>query len=99
MVYDQQQLGFGFDEARGGNIFIVQTDAAGNAVRFAHRATFGNAAPNVSLGRWPDHSGDFWPMASTTLGARNSELRPGDVIISEIHYSPVDPDRRGATGP
>ena len=99
LVFDQQQLGFGLDEARGGNLFVVEADAAGKPIRIAHQATFGNSAPGVSLGRWPDSSGDFWPMANITFGGRNSAIRSGDVIISEVHYSPLDPDGAGRQDP
>jgi hypothetical protein len=98
-VFTQQQMGFGFDGARGGQVFLLEADSSGKPLRFASGTEFGNSALDVSLGRWPDVHGEFFPMAQATFGADNSGIRPGDVIITEVHYSPVDPDGDGRQKP
>jgi hypothetical protein len=94
-VIDETQLGFGLNSGRGGEISIIAADANGRPQRFADRAPFGPSALGVSLGRWPDQSGEFIPLSTVTMGSTNSGLRFSDVVISEVHYNPVDPDGAG----
>lgn len=98
-VLTEQQLGFGFDGARGGQIFLIEADSSGRPIRFVSETEFGNSGLNISLGRWPDANGQFYPMAQSTFGRANSGIRPGDVVISEVHYSPIDPDGAGRQTP
>jgi hypothetical protein len=58
-------------------------------------------SPSVSLGAeclaW-SLARQWWRLLAhgeTTLGHANSGIRTGDVIISEVHYSPIDPDGAG----
>ena len=76
-------------------ISLLEVDDSGQPQRFVHESQFGNVPPNVSLGRWPDNSGPFQPMVEPTFGGPNSSVRTGDVVITEVNYSPIDPDGAG----
>jgi spore coat protein CotH len=79
---------FALNGARGGNVFLLATDAHGNLARFIDRVEFGAAANGESFGRWPNGSGRLCPMISRTFGAANSGPRIGPVILSELMYNP-----------
>jgi hypothetical protein len=80
---------------RGEDLWLIEADARGKPVRFVDRVQFGATERGVSVGRWPNATGRLFPMAQLTLGAENTGPLPGDVIISELHYNPVDPDGSG----
>jgi hypothetical protein len=44
----------------------------------------------MSLGRWPNGSGDIFPMTAPTFTAANSGPRVGDIVLAEVHYAPSD---------
>ena len=91
-VLDGQQLGFDFDWWRPGEAWLVQADAGGRPVRFVDHVQFGPSGEGVSWGPVPASGSRWLPLAERTFGAANSGLRPGEVIISEVHYAPRDPD-------
>jgi hypothetical protein len=93
VVVDETQLGFDFDGARGDDVWLMAADESGRPRSFVDHVRFDNSAAGVSLGRWPSGAGEFFPMAEVTMGDLNSGRRISDVIISEIHFSPLDPDR------
>ena len=84
---------FSFDAFGGDNVYLLESDAEGNLLRFVDRVEFGAAAVDESFGRWPDISGRLQPMKQTTLGQPNNSqgntVRVGPMIISEIHYNPL----------
>ena len=59
---------------------------------YAHGFDFGTSASNRTIGRYVISSGaeHFVPQAANTLGAANSGPLVGPVVISEIHYHPLD---------
>lgn len=98
-VFDEQDFNaqsdttdFALDSVRGDALWLVQADAAGNLTRFIDHVTFGAAENGVSFGRWPNGTGDLYPMTTPTLGAANSGPRLGTVLLREVMYHPVNDD-------
>ncbi len=52
---------------------------------------FGASLNGESMGRWPNGEGRIFPMVINTLGSANSQIRIGDVVITEIMYNAPDP--------
>ena len=88
LVLDQNSFGFGLNGTTGDEVVLVDPGTAGNPDLFITHISFGPALPGESSGRWPDGTGDLYPMISTTLGASNSGPRTGPLVISEIMYNP-----------
>ncbi|MCP3973158.1 MAG: lamin tail domain-containing protein, partial [bacterium] len=86
---------FDLDGAREADVWLMKTGPGGKLSHFADHAEIGAAAMGESWGRWPNGSGEFHPMISTTLDKAqpeeglNSGPRVGPVIISEVHYHPT----------
>jgi len=82
---------FALNSAHGDNIWLVEADAAGDLVRFVDYVEFGAAINGESFGRWPDGSGELYPMIEPTLAPadENSGPRIGPVIFSELQYNPA----------
>jgi len=88
---------FGLDGAHGDDVWLLAGNAQGRLTRFVDHVAFSASANGESFGRWPNGSGDLYPMIVPTLGAVsaeprvgavNSGPRVGPIIISEIHYNP-----------
>lgn len=79
---------FALDGAHGDDIYLMEADAASNLLRFVDHPEFGATANGESLGRWPNGTGQLYPMVSRTFGAANSGPRVGPVLISEVMYHP-----------
>jgi len=90
---------FALDGAHGDNVWLMKADANGNLTHFGDHIQFDAAANGESFGRWPDGSGDPYPVITTTLGIQNSGPRVGPVIVSEVMYNPPDPDGEGVIDP
>ena len=88
LVFDENQLGFGFRGQESDDAWLIEADNIGRPVRFADHVDFGAAQNGVSLGRWPNGSGDLFPMTQMTFAATNSGPVVGNVILSEVHYAP-----------
>jgi len=78
---------FGLD-AEGDDVWLLEADATGKLTRFADHLKFGATPPGVSIGRWPDGTGEPAPLAAVTLGAENAPPRTGEIVINEIHSNP-----------
>jgi hypothetical protein len=78
---------FSFDGAHGENAYLLAPTRLGT-YRFVDHVEFGAAADGESFGRWPDKTGDLYPMASRTFGSANSGPRVGPLVISEVQYNP-----------
>ena len=84
-------------------MWLVSSDSSGNPLVFEDHASYGAAGGGEALGRWPNGSGDLYPMSSATSDAANSgPLVPaagtaggtqysGSLVISEVMYDPPDP--------
>jgi len=83
---------FALDGAHGEDVWLMEADGDGQLIRFVDHVDFGAAANGESFGRWPDGTGDLYPMRTRTLDPAdaNSGPRVGPVIISEVHYNPGD---------
>jgi hypothetical protein len=92
---------FSFDGDHDTEVWLIAATTSG-ALRFVDRAEVGPARLNESIGREPDGTGAFVPMARRTaydetsgdsprpkLGAANSAVRVGPVLIHEVHHSPT----------
>ncbi|MGH9809221.1 MAG: lamin tail domain-containing protein, partial [Terriglobia bacterium] len=77
--------------SEGDEVTLVSADASGNLLDFEDQVTFG-AAAGESFGRWPNGTGQLYPMKSVTFGAANSGPRIGPIAISEVMYNPVGGD-------
>ena len=95
LVLTEAELGFGLDGPRGDDLWLIEADASGRPLRFSNHVGFGAAAPDVSVGPGPTAAGDWIAPAAPTWGRPNSGHRVGDIVISEVHYQPRDPDRTG----
>src|SRR5690606_31206294 len=81
--------GFAFNGETSDDVWLIEAAPDGRPLRFTDHIEFGAAQNGVSLGRWPNGSGDLFPMVSPTFGAANSGPLLGDVVLSEVHYGPT----------
>ena len=79
---------FALNSAHGDDVFLIETDAQGDPLRFVDRVKFGAAANGESFGRWPNGLGRLVPMTSRTFNAVNSGPRTGPLLLNEIMYNP-----------
>ena len=80
---------FALSGSRGDDVWLVAPDDDGNLATFVDHVAFTASLSNTSLGRMPD--GRMLPMTAVTLGAKNSSVRIGPVIVSEINSRPGEP--------
>ena len=93
-VVDSDQLGFGISSV-GETILLVSSGDASQRPRFMDVVSIDGSEPGVSLGRWPNRIGSLVPMQRPSLGELNTGPKFADVVISEIHHAPRDPDGTG----
>ena len=79
---------FGLSGTLDDDVWLLSADASGNLLDFENHVNLVASADNVSFGRWPNGTGDLYPMKSVTLGAANSGPLIGPVVFSEVMYSP-----------
>jgi len=87
----ESDVPFALDGAHGDDVWLMEADDDGKLKRFVDHVEFGAAVNGESFGRWPNATGDLYPMISRTLGPQqghNSGPRVGPVVISEVHYNP-----------
>lgn len=80
---------FSLSGGKGDDVWLVEADSQGNALRVLDKVSFGPAFSGVSFGRWPD--GDlsaFHPASTPTIGKVNAAPYVGPVVLSEIQYNP-----------
>ncbi|MGJ8638610.1 MAG: lamin tail domain-containing protein [Opitutaceae bacterium] len=101
IVYDEDDfndgdnlIDFALSSSLGDDLYLVETDAGSHPIRFVDHVRFDPSKNGEAFGRWPDGDGKWYPMLNRTLGQLNSEggntVRTGPVVISEIHYSPLE---------
>ena len=95
LTLSQADVGFDFIPGMGGALLLTEANSSGEPQRFVHRADFPSGLDGVPLGRYPNVTGEFFPMTEPTLGASNTDVRPGDVTITEVQYAPQDLDGDG----
>ena len=97
---------FALDSAIGDTLYVSEADAAGNLTGRRLQITFGATAHGVSLGRVLTSDGvDYAPLQGTSFGADsattleafqrgtgapNKSPLVGPIVLTEIHYSPLD---------
>ncbi|MFT5524696.1 MAG: hypothetical protein ACI9HK_002658, partial [Pirellulaceae bacterium] len=86
---------FAFSSAHGDTVWLVETDDDNEILHFIDSASFAAQANGESWGRWPNGEGRLYPMTAVSLLAENPGPRVGPIVISEVHYNPVDPDGIG----
>ena len=84
---------FALSGARGDDVWLLADFGNGSPLLFADHVEFGGALVGESFGRWPNGTGELYPMNDVTLGGPNSGPRlPQRVIFSEIMYNPPGDD-------
>jgi len=83
--------GFSFN-SQGDEVFLFSADAAGNLTGYFHGFDFGAQLAGVSLGRYITSTGQdhFVRQITSTPNGANAGPSVGPIIISEIHYHPLD---------
>ena len=94
---DENQLGFGFKGEQSDDAWLIAADGSGRPTRFIDHVRFSATENGVSLGRWPNGSGELFPMNSQTFGNENSGPASPEVFISEFHYHPPADAGNGLT--
>ena len=90
---------FALSGSDGDDVWLISGDETGSPLLFIDRIEFGAAVNGESIGRWPNGVGDVFPMTTVTENANNSGPRIGPIVVSEIMYSPLDPDGEGGVDP
>jgi methionine-rich copper-binding protein CopC len=78
---------FALNGAHGDDVWLMATNPADRLTRFVDHVEFEASLLGESFGRWPDGTGDLYPMVSQSLGYENSGPRVGPLILSEIMYN------------
>lgn len=79
---------FAFNGAYGDEVWLVAAGPDGAPVRFVDHVAFGAARNGEAFGRWPNGTGELFPMREKTLGGANSSPRGGNVVLREIMFHP-----------
>ncbi|MBN2476259.1 MAG: lamin tail domain-containing protein [Pirellulales bacterium] len=82
---------FALDGAYGDDVWLMEADAQGELTRFVDHVEFGAAANGETFGRWPNGTGELYPMLTATLdpvAGQNSGPRVGPMVVSEVMYNP-----------
>lgn len=91
-VIEQTEFGFGLSGTRGDSLWLLASDANGKPIWFADHVEFNATDQGISLGRWPNGHSEaiLFPMASPSHGLENAGPLTGAVIVSEVHYHPLN---------
>ncbi|MCA9166957.1 MAG: lamin tail domain-containing protein, partial [Planctomycetales bacterium] len=87
-VLTEVDLGFGFRGEASDDAWLISADVLGKPLRFVDHVEFGATQNGTSLGRWPNGTGDLFPMTALTLGSANSGPALADIVLSEVEYNP-----------
>ena len=84
---------FALSGSRGDDVWLLADFGGGSSLQFADHVEFGGALAGEPFGRWPNGTGELYPMTSRTLDEENSGPRPPQqVVISEVMYNPPGND-------
>lgn len=90
LVIDEATMGFAFRSACGEAAILSAGDGlAPTGPR--DFLEFGPAETGMTMGRYPEPSGDMHRLLDGTPGSGNVPERTGPVVLNEIHYHPADP--------
>lgn len=83
---------FALSSSRGDEVWLVTGDAQGTSVlTFVDNVDFPATPNGESMGRFPNGTGELYPMQSNTFGSENSSPRVGPLVFTEINYNPGPP--------
>ena len=80
---------FALSASMGDEVYLVAADANTNVLRVADSHSFRATLNGQSLGRFPNGSGAFYPLAQRSFGASNLMVQVGGMVISEVMYNPT----------
>ena len=92
LVLSETQFGFGLKGDDSDDIWLLEPDANGRPAKFVDAVEFGATQANTTLGRWPNGTGELFPMTANSLGEGNSGPVAPNLVISEVHYNPAAAD-------
>ncbi|MBP7274869.1 MAG: lamin tail domain-containing protein [Kiritimatiellae bacterium] len=78
-----------------GDELILTAPLPDDRLRLADAVEFGATETDISIGRFPNGTGDFATLASRTFGTTNSAPRSPPIVINEIMYHPRQEDEEG----
>ena len=90
VVFLESDLPFALDSVHGDDVYLSEADAQGVMTGGRDYVKFGAAANGVSLGRFPNATGDWFFMSERTPGEENVYPLVGPVVVNEIMYHPPD---------
>ena len=90
VLFTETELGFGLS-AQGEEVYLFSADAVGNLTGWSDGFPFGASALGVGFGRLvTSEDVDHPPQRANTPNATNAGPQIGPVVITEIHYAPVN---------
>ncbi len=89
VVFDSSELGFQFKSDAADNAWLVASDANGRPTHFLDVIDF-PATSNGARGRWPNGSGEFALLSSSTPGATNARPAVDFNDDQSVNASDVD---------
>ncbi|MEZ6118023.1 MAG: CotH kinase family protein [Pirellulaceae bacterium] len=90
---DGAENGFALSGNNGDDVWLTIPDGNGNVQSFVDDVHFGASFSNVTFGRYPNATSRLTPLSQLTMGLQNAYPAIGEVIISELNYSPSEPSR------
>ena len=96
IFYQSNTFGLGANgfalSSTGDELYLYSADGDGDLTGYVHGFDFGPQANGVTFGRYITSTGadHFVAQTTPTLGNGNAGPLVGPVVISEIHYHPVD---------
>jgi len=84
VAWNDSELGFKLSP-KGGVLYLVQPDGK----RVLTALQYEPQVPGGSYGRWPNGTGEFYPLTTTTPGAPNGGILIRDIVINELMYHPI----------
>jgi hypothetical protein len=83
---------FALSGSQGEEVWLTIPDAAGTSVgEFVDQIAIGATLNGQTFGRLPEGKGRLVPLDRESLSAANGTHQVGDLVISEIHYHPLQP--------
>ena len=98
LIFDEDDFNPGGDKnstdfslsSFGDDVWLWSVDANGRPDKLSDHVEFSATLGDTSIGRLPDGNpdSDLVPLTATSLGSANSNHRPGELVLSEVHYNP-----------
>ena len=91
----QSQFGFGLHRARGGHLWLIESDDQGVPLRFVDQVQVATSVEGTTVGRSLAELNRMIPLSQSTLNSRNRLPDVGDIVVSEVHFHSPDLDGEG----